>query len=207
MDIFLTAGIVLGLSAGLSPGPLTTLVIAQAMQYGVREGLKVALAPLITDTPIVLLSVLVMTRLSNFHAVLGTISILGAFFLVYLAYSNFKATKVNMTPDGTAPGSLGKGILANFLSPYLYLFWMSVGAPYAVDAWTQSSYSMVGFFTGFYACLVGSKMLLAVLAAKARRFLAGRAYGFVMRILGGLMLLFAFLLFRDAIALLKLANP
>ena len=207
MDIFLIAGIVLGLSAGLSPGPLTTLVISQALQYGLREGLKVALAPLITDTPIVVLSVFVMTRLTSFHAVLGTISIFGGFFLVYLAYSNFRATKINLNTNGTAPRSLGKGILTNFLSPHPYLFWISVGAPYAVDAWTESLYAAVGFFAGFYCCLVGSKMLLAVLAAKARRFLIGRAYGFVMRILGGLLLFFAFLLFWDGIAFLKLANP
>jgi threonine/homoserine/homoserine lactone efflux protein len=203
MDIFLAVGIVLGLSAGLTPGPLTTLVIAQALQYGIREGLKVALAPLMTDTPIVLLSVFVLTRLSSLHAILGTLSILGSFFLVYLAYSSFKTTKVDLDIDTTEPRSLGKGVLANFLSPYPCLFWITVGGPYAVDAWTQSSYAVVGFFVGFYGCLVGSKMLLAVLTAKARRFLAGRAYGFVMRILGVLLLLFAFFLFRDGIAFLK----
>lgn len=207
MDIFLIAGIVLGLSAGFAPGPLTTLVISQTLQHGVREGLKVASSPLITDTPIVVLSVLAMTRLTNFHTVLGAISIFGGFFLVYLAYSNFKATKINVNTKGTEPRSLGKGTLTNFLSPHPYLFWISVGAPYAVDAWTQSVYAAVGFFAGFYSCLVGSKMLLAVLAAKARRFLTGKAYGIVMRILGGLLLLFALLLFRDGLAFLRLANP
>ena len=207
MDIFLTAGIVLGLSAGLSPGPLTALVISHALQYGIKEGLKVALAPLVTDTPIVVLSVFVMTRLSDFHTVLGTISIIGGFFLVFLAYSSFKTTKLNLDIDATDPRSLGKGALTNFLSPYPYLFWMSVGAPYAVDAWAQSPHAAVGFLAGFYACLVGSKAFVAVLTGKARRFLAGRAYGYVMRVLGVLLLVFAFLLFRDGIVLLSSANP
>jgi threonine/homoserine/homoserine lactone efflux protein len=42
MDMCLTAGIVLGLSAGFSPGPLTAFVISQALRYGVKEGLKVS---------------------------------------------------------------------------------------------------------------------------------------------------------------------
>ena len=48
----LTAGILLGLSAGFAPGPLLTLVIAQTLKHNVREGIKVALAPLISDFPI-----------------------------------------------------------------------------------------------------------------------------------------------------------
>jgi threonine/homoserine/homoserine lactone efflux protein len=53
MDIFLSAGITLGLSAGFSPGPLSTLVISHSLRYGTREGVKVAMAPFITDVPIV----------------------------------------------------------------------------------------------------------------------------------------------------------
>ena len=90
MDFFLTTGIVLGLSAGFSPGPLTTLVISQAYNTESREGMKVAMAPFITDLPIVLLSVFVMTRLRDFHAILALISIIGGIFLVYLAYAELQ---------------------------------------------------------------------------------------------------------------------
>jgi len=50
----LLTGAALGLSAGLSPGPLLALVIVQTLTYSVREGVKVAAAPLVTDLPIVL---------------------------------------------------------------------------------------------------------------------------------------------------------
>ena len=45
----LTNGIILGLSAGFAPGPLSVLVISQTIQYGTGEGVKSAFAPLITD--------------------------------------------------------------------------------------------------------------------------------------------------------------
>jgi threonine/homoserine/homoserine lactone efflux protein len=45
------SGAALGLSAGVTPGPLLALVIAQTLTHGPREGGKVALAPLLTDAP------------------------------------------------------------------------------------------------------------------------------------------------------------
>ena len=207
MDIFLTAGIILGLSAGFSPGPLTTLVISQALQHGVKEGLKVALAPFITDTPIILLSVFALTQLRNFHVILGLISIFGGLFLVYLAYLSFKTTKVDLDVNATEPRSLGKGTIVNFFNPSPWLFWISVGAPNVVEAWTRSPLMAAGFLGGFYVCLVGAKITLAVLAAKSRRLLTGKAYGYVMRVLGGLLLILAFLLFRDGIGFLYPTDP
>lgn len=207
MDIFLTAGIVLGLSSGFSPGPLTTLVISQSLQHGAKEGLKVALAPFITDAPIVLLAIFALSRLRNSQSVLGLISVLGGLFLVYLAYSSFKTTKLDVDIEAAAPRSLGKGTVVNLLNPSPYVFWISVGAPQVVKAWTQSPSMAVGFLAAFYVCLVGGKMSLAVAAARARHLLTGRAYGCVMRFLGGLLLVYALLLFRDGMGFLDVFKP
>jgi threonine/homoserine/homoserine lactone efflux protein len=197
MFVYLMAGIVMGLSAGFSPGPLTTLIITQSLQYGGKEGLKVALAPLITDAPIILLSVFALSRLRDSETIFGLISIFGGCFLVYLAYSTFKTSRVDLDIKEAEPRSLGKGTLVNFLSPHPYLFWISVGAPYMVEGWAHSPFSAAGYLVGFYICLVGGKMSMAVIAAKSRRFLTGGAYRHVMRILGALLLVFAFILFRD----------
>jgi len=207
MDFFLSAGIVLGLSAGFSPGPLTTLVISQALQHGAKEGVKVALAPGITDLPIILVSVFALTRLSNFHGVLGVISIIGGLFLVYLAYLSFVAEKIDTDPGKAEPRSLGKGTLVNLFNPSPYVFWLTVGAPTVVAAWTQSPARAAWFLAGFYACLIGAKMSLAVVAARSRRLLAGRVYGYVMRILGVLLLVLALMLFRDGMAFLGISIP
>jgi len=204
MDFFLSAGIVLGLSAAFSPGPLSTLVISQAIQHGAREGLKVALAPGLTDLPIILVSVFALTRLSKFQEILGLISIIGGLFLVYLAYLSFVADQIDAEAKTTDPRSLGKGTLVNLFNPSPYLFWLTVGAPTVVAAWAQSPLTAAWFLGGFYACLIGGKMSLALMAARSRRLLTGRAYRYVMRILGGLLLILALLLFRDGIRFLSL---
>jgi threonine/homoserine/homoserine lactone efflux protein len=202
MDVFLTAGVVLGLSAGFSPGPLTTLVLSHALQHGMKEGLKVCLAPFITDAPIIALSVYAMSKLRDLHTPLGVISLVGALFLGYLAYSSFRAKELDMSTRPVEPRSLGKGTLVNFLSPNPYLFWLTVGGPQVVEAWTQNVWSAVGFLLAFYACLVGGKFSLAVIAAKSRAVLTGSAYKWVMRVFGALLLIFSLTLVRDGVYLL-----
>ncbi len=40
---FLISGIILGLAAGTSPGPLLALVFSETLKYGKKEGIKIAL--------------------------------------------------------------------------------------------------------------------------------------------------------------------
>jgi threonine/homoserine/homoserine lactone efflux protein len=204
MDFFLSAGVALGLSAGYSPGPLNTLLISQALRHGAKEGLKVAMAPFITDLPIILISVAALTRLSGSRAILGAISIVGGLVLIYLAYSSFKTDKIDVDVDAAEARSLSKGTLVNFLSPHPYLFWLTIGAPNVVEAWGHGALTAAGFLGGFYVCLVGSKISLAFVAARSRRLLSGAGYRAVMRILGGALLVLAFVLLWEGMGFLGL---
>lgn len=207
MDIFLSTGLALGLSAGFSPGPLTTIVISQSLLHGTREGLKVAMAPFITDVPIVLISIFVLAQLRDSQTALGIISFIGAVVLLYLSYRSFNVKQVQVELSNTQPRSLGKGALVNFLSPNPYLFWLTIGAPKVVEAWMQSPWTAGGFLGGFYVCLVGSKMLLAFVAARSRQLLSGKAYRWVMRILGAALLVLAILFLQEGLLFFQLLKP
>ena len=200
-------GTVLGLSAGLAPGPLLTLVISQTLKYNAREGLKVALAPLITDVPIVLATLFVLAGLSGFRTILAIISFLGAVFLAYLSYETARTTPPDVEIlDATRPQSLLKGALVNALNPHPYLFWFTVGAPTVIRAHQETSFGAAAFVTSFYLLLIGSKMGLAVVVGQSRTFLAGRAYIYTMRILGAALFVLALLLFRDGLKLIGIPS-
>ena len=203
MIAFLSAGVALGLYAGFSPGPLITLVMSQAIKHGPKEGVKVAFAPLLTDFPILLVSTFLLIRLSNYRAILGIVSILGAVFLVYLAYTSFRTRGVEVNMDEEVPHSFVKGAVVNALSPNPHVFWITIGAPIIVKGFAESYIDPLLFVGGFLGCLVGSKCLLAVIAGKSRHFLTGRAYLYIMRALGIVLLAFAFVLFKDGLRLLK----
>ena len=200
----LSVGIVLGLSAGFSPGPLLTLVISQTVKHSIKEGVKVALAPLITDLPIILISMFVLARLANFRTVLGIISLIGGLFVTYLAYESFKTSRLDINVQDAEPQSLRKAAVVNALNPNPYLFWFSVGAPTIIKAWEENPFAALAFVIGFYACLVGSKVSVASLVSKSRQFFIGKTYVHLMRVLGTLLLIFALLLLRDGLNLLGL---
>jgi len=126
---FLTIGTLLGLSAGLAPGPLLTLVISETLRHDVKAGVKVALAPFITDLPIIILAVFILANLSNFHNILGLIALTGGCVLLFMGYESLSTRGVELNLKAARPKSLTKGILVNALSPHPYLSGSVSGHP------------------------------------------------------------------------------
>ena len=201
---FLTIGTVLGLSAGFAPGPLLTLVIAETLQHDIKAGIKVALAPILTDLPIIVLTIFALSKLSNFHGILGVVTILGGVFVLYIGYESISTKGVELNLVEKKSKALIKGALTNALSPHPYLFWFSVGAPTMTKAMSLNSTAPAAFIVGFYSFLIGSKILLAILVGKSKTFLSGTTYIYTMRFLGLTLCLLAMLLFYDGLSLLKL---
>lgn len=203
MSGYILIGALLGLSAGFAPGPLMTLVISETLQHGVSNGIKVAIVPVITDLPVIIVTFYLSARLTELDHILGMVSLAGGFFILYLAVNNLRtvavAVDINNLPR---PRSIMKGILTNILSPHPYMFWLTVGAPVLGNAMKESFIYALVFVAVFYACLVGSKILLAVITGKSRAFLAGKAYIYTMKLLGVLLCVFSILLFHDGLRLL-----
>lgn len=201
---YLITGSILGLSAGFSPGPLLALVISETLRHDIKAGVTVALAPILTDIPIIFLSLFILAKLSAFHTVLGVISLLGGFLLLYMGYESIRIKGADLSLQQDAPNSLKRGILVNVLSPYPYLFWISIGAPTTLKAMDLSAVAALSFILGFYGFLVGSKILLAIIVGKSRSFLTDTLYISIMRTLGVALLVFAVFLFRDGLKAMNL---
>jgi threonine/homoserine/homoserine lactone efflux protein len=203
----LVSGLVLGLSAGLSPGPILTLVIFQTLRHGIAEGVKVSLAPLVTDIPIIMLSLLVLSRLSNLKPVLGMIAICGGIYLFYLGYESLRFKGVELSGEIADPQSLKKGVIANFLNPNPYLFWISIGGPLVIKAGTPNIMGGLAFMIPFYTLLVGSKCAIAMFTGRSRGFLKSGHYIISMRLLGIILFLFGIIFLKDGITYLGFFNP
>ncbi len=206
MTDFITTGIILGLSAGFAPGPLLTLVISETLRHNISAGIKVALSPIFTDLPIIILTLAVLSQLSGFHNILGIISLVGGCVILFMGYESMNPKSSESDFSEAEPKSLIKGILANALSPHPYLFWFGVGGPIMSRAMNLNMTAPFAFIVSFYAFLIGSKILLAVLIGRSKSFLNGTLYIYTMRLLGLALCTLAFLLFRDGLKLLKIIN-
>jgi threonine/homoserine/homoserine lactone efflux protein len=196
---YISSGIVLGLIAGISPGPLLTMVIGETIKHGKQEGIKMAIIPLITDLPIVILSLFILSRLAGYETVIGIIAILGGFFLLYLAYENLVYKPAEKLKVHSEKKNILKGIAANFLSPHPYIFWILIGGTILLKALKQSPVSAFIFLSVFYLCLVGSKIVVALLTHRFSAVLKTRGYIYTIRILGVLLFLFAVYFFYEGV--------
>ena len=155
MDALLL-GLSLGLGAGLAPGPLLALVIRSALQDGIAAGVRVALSPLVTDVPVIVVAVVLASSLPE--GALGVLAVAGGGFVIWLGVDALRASPA---PAGAALCAAGprrdllRGALTNALSPHPWMFWITVGAPILAG---QGAGGGALFLGAFYLVLIGSKV-------------------------------------------------
>lgn len=182
--------LVLGLGAGLAPGPLLALVMTESLRGGPRAGMRVALAPLVTDAPIVAVSWALAGSLDPQSPWLAVLALGGSVVVGHLAIEQWRAVlpKADAADDAR---SLRRGVAVNVLSPHPWLFWITLGGPLLANATAASPWLAVLFLLVFYSLLVGTKLVLAVLTARLGQSLTGAGYRRVCRALGLALLVFA----------------
>lgn len=160
MWIYILQGVGFGMAAASQPGPFQTYLISQSLINGWRRTLPAALAPLVSDGPIIALCVLVLSQVpAGMEKALYAVS---GLFILYLAFGSYKSWRRNnatVTADNSARQSVWKAALMNSLSPGPYIYWTLVTGPILVSGWRESAANGLGFLAGFYVTIV------AVLAA------------------------------------------
>ncbi|HEY8677937.1 MAG TPA: LysE family transporter [Candidatus Dormibacteraeota bacterium] len=168
--LLILLGLTLGLGATLSPGPLLTLVVTTTLERGFGAGLRVAVAPLITDLPIIVLGLFVLGFLPL--RLVGALAIPGGAFAIYLGIETMiQAPRAELAPLGDSVASrrdIGKGVLMNLLSPNPWIFILTVLDPQLVSAWRRVGAAALAFPIAFYVVLVGGKIAIAALVGSLR---------------------------------------
>lgn len=195
MEILLTA-LSIGLASGIAPGPLTILAIAATLRRGRLAGIQIAIAPLLSDAIIILISITLVSQLpDDFMSWLGlTGGVVIAFFAIEMlrsARNADPATLVHSAEQGKRRFALPlwlQGFLTNLLNPAPWIFWITAGSALLVSAWRASPPSAVGFLITFYVMLVGSKVVLVLLLGAARHRISRTGYRIALASSGVLLL-------------------
>lgn len=170
MFIYLIQGLGFGLSAAAQPGPFQAYLLSQTMRNGWRRVLPAALAPLVSDGPITLLVLLVLTQLPG--SFVRVIQVVGGAFILYLAWRgwrSFRETDFAAPAESTGRGqqSIFTAALMNLLNPNPYLFWSLIAGPILIEAWRITALHGLVFLVSFYATLMGGLAFLIVLFGAA----------------------------------------
>ncbi|MCG3201354.1 MAG: hypothetical protein NFCOHLIN_01220 [Gammaproteobacteria bacterium] len=184
----LTAGLVLGLSAGLQPGPLAALVVRAAVQGGFAAGARAAFAPLLSDGPIILVAVLLLRPMRGYGTVLSALALCGAAYCLWLAWETWRLGNMPSVRGPAPADSLREAVLVNLLNPNPYLFWLTVGG-----AWLGRGGGAEGaaFVAAFMSGIIGTKLAMAWMAARTRTAGGGTAPPWIARLLAVALVIFA----------------
>lgn len=190
MNEFFLAALSFGLTAGLKPGPLGILVIQQALSRGLPAGVRASLAPLITDGPIILAALWLLSQVKTIDVLVATLGLVGGIYLLWLSAKMLRINHISVSEKLRSGSSLITAVKLNFLNPGPYLFWFTVGGSYIVRGSTSES---IVFVVTAIGSLIAAKVLVAVLAVRFLPSLEGRGYLLTMKLLAGTLAWFGLL--------------
>jgi len=190
---------VLGIFAGLAPGPYTTMVAATAFERGFRAAVPLAAAPLFTDLLPLVLTSLILTTLSpgalSTLGFIGGVAVVGIGVLLLVKYWGEDAPLED--PHG-APSTvrLWHVVLSTSVSPAPWLFWLGIASPLFLSFWHQGWREGAIFLVVLFATNIGSALSLAWAASHGGRVLDPRwrrrvlrTAGVALVVAGGLLIL------------------
>jgi len=182
MLTYVLLGATFAFAAVAQPGPLQAYLISQATLQGWRRTLPAALCPLMSDPPVVLLAVLVLSRLPGWFA--QWLRLVGGVYVLCLAFAAFRTWRAwdrGAGPEAAAGGqTLLKASFVNLLNPNPWIGWSTVLGPLLLKAWQEAPARGIALLASFYGLFVTGLAAFIVLfgmsaglGRRARRGLLG----------------------------------
>ena len=167
---YIIIGITYSFAAAMQPGPFQAFIISQTIKNGWKNTLPAAFAPIISDVPVIIIVLLLLSAVPTWLIYL--LQIAGGLVLLYLAYSSFitflKYDLERKVKESQSGSSLGKAVLVNFLNPGAWLGWSLILGPIFIKSYSQSSAYGIAFLISFYSTMVLSQIGIIILFGLAK---------------------------------------
>jgi threonine/homoserine/homoserine lactone efflux protein len=171
MIINFLQGFTLAIAAALTPGPFQAFLLSQAVKSGWKRTLPAALSPLISDGPIIILVLFILTQTPQL--LLDGLRIVGGLFILYLgrkAFLSIKKGDATIKPSPEAGRqNLFKAAVLNLLNPNPYIFWSLVAGPILLSSWRKAAGLGISFIAGFYITFICCLAVFILVFASAGR--------------------------------------
>ena len=186
------AGASLGAIEGIKPGPLLTMVIRETLSGGLRAGLWTAAAPIFTDGPLIIISLLAAAFLAEHESLLFVVTLAGGAFLALMGIECFSLDPPNIDERHPTPkGSFLRGIATNLLNPNVYVFWFLIGGPLMASAVRQEILAPIAYAVTFLITIMLTKAAIAFAFHRASGKISPTAYRGTLSLCGIAMLCFS----------------
>jgi threonine/homoserine/homoserine lactone efflux protein len=193
--VFLCSFIV-ALSGALMPGPLLTATIAESSRHGFRAGPLLTVGHAIPEIVLVCALFLGLAPFLTGTVTTGTISLVGAAILLWLAFGMFRSLPTlalgKRAPAGVSQGRLVvTGMLVSIANPYWSIWWATIGLAWILQAGRWGFAGVAVFFTGHIAADCAWYSLVSFTIGKGRAYFTDKLYRMVAAVCAAFLTLFA----------------
>jgi threonine/homoserine/homoserine lactone efflux protein len=189
----LVAGIVLGLSLGVPPGPVNAAIAAAAARRSYVDGIKIGLGAMTSDFTYLVLTVIGVAVLLTGTVARSAISVIGGLILLYFAYATLKSYKKTAeAPDSSGTGNhYLMGLVMGLTNPLGILWWVTAGAAFVA---MFNVFGVIGFMVGLFAWVSCFSVFVHYAGKKVKIVYPAIIIGS-----GLMMLFFGFMLLYDVV--------
>lgn len=168
---YLIFGITYAFAAAVQPGPLQTYIISQTLKKGWRSTLPAAFAPVISDIPIFILILFLLSTMPD--SFIFILRIGGGLFLLFLGFRAFKSWQEfdanETTLNESGQQTLFNAVFVNLLNPAPYLGWSLIMGPTFIEGWKRTPINGIAMIIGFYVTMILTLAGIIVLFGFARK--------------------------------------
>jgi len=181
----LLTAFILGLFAGLAPGPYTTMVAGTALERGFKAGFVLALTPLVTDIAPMLFSAFLLERMG--WTALTILGIVGGAVILVVGIRFLREHRGEEEPllhpesehlpaeevvaERRQSAQVGHVILSTLMNPSPWVFWLVVASPLLLRSWNRSTTEGLVFVAVLFATNISTASILAWIASHSRKIL------------------------------------
>lgn len=155
----LVAGIALGLSLGVPPGPVNAAMAAASARRSYVDGIKIGLGAMTSDFTYMVLTVIGVAVLLTGDLARNFISVVGGFILIYFAVSTLRSYRG--AADAQVPEKQGSpylmGLFMALTNPMGILWWVTAGAAFVT---AFNALGVIGFMLGLFTWVSGFSLFV-----------------------------------------------
>jgi threonine/homoserine/homoserine lactone efflux protein len=192
----LVAGILIGLSLAVPPGPVNAVIAAESVKKSYVNGIKVGLGALTADATFLVIALIGVAVLFNNDTVKTVVSLAGGLILAYMALGILKDFRKPIKEGGKKDikNYYLTGVAIGFTNPAAILWWITAGA--VLIASTDIA-GIAGFFIGVILWVTSFSVTLHYAKSKALW-----VYPAVMLVSGLVLLIFGVMLLYNGLMLI-----
>jgi threonine/homoserine/homoserine lactone efflux protein len=189
----IVAGIALGLSLGVPPGPVNAAIAAAAARRSYVDGIKIGLGAMTSDFTYLILTVIGVAVLLTGTLARNLISVIGGLILLYYAYATLRSYRATAEASGEekAGSPYFTGLFMAMTNPMGIVWWVTAGAAFVA---MFDVLGVIGFMLGLFAWISSFSLFV---------HFAGKKFDFVYPVIiigsGLMMLFFGLVLLYDVI--------